>query len=273
MHSSSVSPKTNTPPTLDRITPILISRCNVCHHWCRSLCFICKKESYCSDKCQRADWLSHKNSCSPTAPNRSRVYDCFLYIPTERTMPRKYGKQSCVVCHQLTRTFCARCDRVAYCSAICQRQDWPTHKARCVTGHEIGGPGYRFHKSWRKLCSRYLGLLTHIATTHSYDPSMKWILIIDFNPMDDLYNITISYTPIRTMIQRVPVAVLYRVRSYMAMNPERLLIISIFHPIPPSVTNTHIVRHAPPVCTRGKKKITKPILICDRDITTTTQDY
>ncbi len=30
---------------------------------------------------------------------------------------------------------CSRCRSVKYCSAACQRQDWPTHKPSCVSTH------------------------------------------------------------------------------------------------------------------------------------------
>jgi len=39
---------------------------------------------------------------------------------------------SCFVCHQETHLLsCANCGQIKYCSAVCQRQDWPHHRPAC----------------------------------------------------------------------------------------------------------------------------------------------
>ncbi len=40
---------------------------------------------------------------------------------------------NCVNCQRPATSFCSSCGpRVAYCSAACQREHWPTHRARCT---------------------------------------------------------------------------------------------------------------------------------------------
>lgn len=38
----------------------------------------------------------------------------------------------CAVCGAASSTRCARCNRVYYCSRVCQRRDWRAHKPACV---------------------------------------------------------------------------------------------------------------------------------------------
>ncbi|KAF9902955.1 hypothetical protein EC991_004331 [Linnemannia zychae] len=41
-------------------------------------------------------------------------------------------KPPCVVCKTPSVTRCSRCKVVHYCSELCQRKDWPTHKIACT---------------------------------------------------------------------------------------------------------------------------------------------
>lgn len=41
-------------------------------------------------------------------------------------------KPPCVVCKTPSVTRCSRCKVVHYCSAACQRKDWPSHKIACT---------------------------------------------------------------------------------------------------------------------------------------------
>lgn len=38
----------------------------------------------------------------------------------------------CTACNKLNARFCSRCKSIRYCSAECQRADWPTHKLLCA---------------------------------------------------------------------------------------------------------------------------------------------
>ena len=42
------------------------------------------------------------------------------------------ASQLCFVCNQPSKMKCSRCRSVSYCSTICQRSDWKTHKTNCV---------------------------------------------------------------------------------------------------------------------------------------------
>ncbi len=39
----------------------------------------------------------------------------------------------CKVCKKPTSTYCSKCKIVYYCSKICQREDWKSHKKECNT--------------------------------------------------------------------------------------------------------------------------------------------
>ena len=51
----------------------------------------------------------------------------------DKLFAHSYMSNSCVNCQQPASSFCSSCGpRVAYCSALCQREHWPTHRARCA---------------------------------------------------------------------------------------------------------------------------------------------
>ncbi|KAG0214934.1 hypothetical protein BGX28_001140 [Mortierella sp. GBA30] len=47
-------------------------------------------------------------------------------------MATSVSKPPCIVCKTPAITRCSRCKVVHYCSAVCQRKDWPTHKIACT---------------------------------------------------------------------------------------------------------------------------------------------
>src|SRR5580704_15856692 len=42
----------------------------------------------------------------------------------------------CGVCEQKTKSRCARCRQVYYCSQSCQKKDWKSHKQTCTQKEE-----------------------------------------------------------------------------------------------------------------------------------------
>ncbi|KAI1399818.1 hypothetical protein F4819DRAFT_399059 [Hypoxylon fuscum] len=42
------------------------------------------------------------------------------------------AESSCIVCNKSDTQFCNRCRSTRYCSKVCQRADWPTHKLLCA---------------------------------------------------------------------------------------------------------------------------------------------
>ncbi|KAF9168893.1 hypothetical protein BGX21_010744 [Mortierella sp. AD011] len=53
-------------------------------------------------------------------------------------MATAVNKPPCVVCKTPSITRCSRCKIVHYCSPVCQRKDWPTHKIACTPSSAAG---------------------------------------------------------------------------------------------------------------------------------------
>ena len=85
-------------------------------------CGACGKIQYCSKECQRVHWKEHKSNCkqSSTAPT---------------TTPTTTTPTSCAQCKKQCVCIPCSCGSVFYCSAECQRLDWPLHKDKCTSTH------------------------------------------------------------------------------------------------------------------------------------------
>lgn len=109
----------------NKTTPVMTDseRCSKCKNGGElKFCQGCKKQKYCSVKCQKADWKSHKVNClkeqgKSIGENEKRSGD---YLPI------------CAFCrNKKTSLACSGCKSVYYCSEPCQKLDWVTHKTFC----------------------------------------------------------------------------------------------------------------------------------------------
>ena len=102
-------------------------------------CSICKKNCYCSKRCQKIDWKSrHKEACTllvqgeeaqqlPTSQSNQ------LFI--EKNKQKYLGLEECSNCggHEFPLSNCSRCTISAYCGKACQKQHWKDgHKLFCI---------------------------------------------------------------------------------------------------------------------------------------------
>jgi len=81
-------------------------------------CSKCLLAYYCSGKCQKKDWKTHKSKCGKIKPYSkigSLYHSCCVCGNTE-TEPER----------------CSNCLVAYYCSRKCQKKDWKTHKTVCV---------------------------------------------------------------------------------------------------------------------------------------------
>jgi hypothetical protein len=90
-----------------------------------NLCSGCKVQPYCGRECQRTDWPRHKPECEALSAEAKSMFTGL-----------KNKKERCV-CGRTTKLdgtplfTCSRCRVQHYCSAACQREDWPRHKLEC----------------------------------------------------------------------------------------------------------------------------------------------
>ena len=89
-------------------------------------CGRCQSEPYCSTRCQRKDWPTHKLVCFTSEEKKQR-----------RAIKQQTTVKDCAVCSKTTASTgaklksCALCRGVRYCSSECQKADWPNHKLTC----------------------------------------------------------------------------------------------------------------------------------------------
>lgn len=87
------------------------------------MCDACKYMYYCSVKCQKENWSDHKKECKQICMERK-------YNPDSEE-----AKYTCCLCFKRSikeMNHCAACKKYRYCSAKCQKKDWPAHKKICV---------------------------------------------------------------------------------------------------------------------------------------------
>ena len=85
-------------------------------------CTGCGKTWYCGKECQASHWRTHKIACKPLQPSSSS------------SQSEEEGLTSCACCgkNSIPLKNCA-CRVIAYCSKECQRNDWPSHRSKCLT--------------------------------------------------------------------------------------------------------------------------------------------
>ena len=101
--------------------------CHSCSKSCntkqRFRCNGCGVAIYCSEICQKNDWINHKTICKVNAKVCRAAYI------------KANTKEVCHNCFkESTKGFkqCAGCKRVAYCSEVCQKAHWKSeHKIQC----------------------------------------------------------------------------------------------------------------------------------------------
>lgn len=118
-------------------------------------CKGCYEVQYCSRKCQKKGWKTHKQQCKKLPKGNAANQPCdrfalarFVPNPFDKMLPEDVNeathvlkmflhmatgvKEACVVCHKLVGTkVCETCKNVYYCSKVCQRKDWPSHQYKC----------------------------------------------------------------------------------------------------------------------------------------------
>ena len=81
-------------------------------------CAGCKQVSYCSSTCQKQDWKSHKSACHRLDRNESKA-------------PKVCSNLGCLARPDQLNTPCHHCNRVTYCSTLCENENWEDHKPNC----------------------------------------------------------------------------------------------------------------------------------------------
>ncbi|XP_056009561.1 uncharacterized protein LOC125680749 isoform X2 [Ostrea edulis] len=98
----------------DKITRETCSLCGV--EGQMKTCNRCRKQKYCSEKCQKKDWKRHKSECS-----KADIAEELSPI--------------CAHCKCKNNSLvCSQCRAVYYCSQSCQSSDWKKHKMSCRGG-------------------------------------------------------------------------------------------------------------------------------------------
>jgi hypothetical protein len=91
-------------------------------------CSGCKMVFYCSEACQRADWVLHKLQCKDLQKKGANLKRCANpACPSGPSAPLRQ---------------CSGCYCVWYCSPQCQDMDWPVHSTVCreLPASQIGLP-------------------------------------------------------------------------------------------------------------------------------------
>ena len=103
------------------------TRCSCCSTETHFQCSRCKFVKYCTEKCQREDWVNHKHTCLPIAePLNSKFCE-------EELNKTKQTSGRCCGCLSDTEFKCSQCLCVHYCSKSCQKSDWADHKTICCS--------------------------------------------------------------------------------------------------------------------------------------------
>ena len=85
------------------------------------LCSRCKIARYCCQPCQKDAWTSHKLTCKkPSIPTP---------VSTPVSTPTPCGNKKCT---QPGTHLCSHCKKVKYCSQLCQKKAWKSHKSECI---------------------------------------------------------------------------------------------------------------------------------------------
>lgn len=86
-------------------------------------CRGCGSTSYCSEKCQKKHWETHKNNCK----NNATTF--------RKTLLENNNKHTCYNCFKMSikeMKQCASCKKIYYCSKACQKEHWKKeHKVQC----------------------------------------------------------------------------------------------------------------------------------------------
>merc|ERR1719426_736513 len=98
-------------------------------------------KSYCSAECQRKDWPSHKKQCKSMAAAKAAAAGCIGIPAAGVALPRAPGGSMSMPvatsvgnpsgtcgregCQQPGLYRCGQCQMKSYCSADCQKTDWP----------------------------------------------------------------------------------------------------------------------------------------------------
>ena len=117
-----------------------------------STCSGCRAAKYCSKSCQKSNWKEHRNRC-----HQHLISGEFQEI--------------CAVCQKVSPlgkkfSWCSLCQSIKYCSANCQKLDWPTHKIHCQppSGDHLGRAQLAIIKAFLERCGKFLTGFCHYHT-------------------------------------------------------------------------------------------------------------
>ncbi|KAJ7915051.1 hypothetical protein B0H13DRAFT_1711711 [Mycena leptocephala] len=84
-----------------------------------------------------------------------------------KEVARFNNNDGCSVCGEPARSKCSRCNVKRYCGAVCQKEDWKTHRPTCTSlkGAKWHTVPFVPHKKYRKLAD-LLGALPFLMSRH-----------------------------------------------------------------------------------------------------------
>lgn len=140
-------------------------RCMACFTYKRKMkkCQKCRLVYYCSVKCQKENWLDHNKICG------------VKHLKNDGKPPIFMVKNTCSTCWKIGHRMkcCKTCRKVYYCSAECQKTNWPEHKKICVAGHKTDT--YSFVDRREMVgCSTSINMTNRCMTCYKSRPKMAF---------------------------------------------------------------------------------------------------
>jgi len=78
---------------------------------------------------EEAAWIRAAKEIHQKAPSKDEATEKIKEMLGAKTKAKSCARPEC---RGMTTTRCSRCKKVYYCSRVCQKADWKTHKEQCL---------------------------------------------------------------------------------------------------------------------------------------------